>query len=111
MHRFFVEPKLLKGAESIALPDKLAHQVRDVLHLVVGEQVVLLDNSGDEVLAEWSPRDGASVESAQATLRRWLEQDYEAVQSRDGVHYEPLADDELPVNAAQVILSTAMGGG
>ena len=52
MHRFFVEPELLKGAETVALPDKLAHQVRDVLHLAVGEQLVLLDNSGDEVLAE-----------------------------------------------------------
>jgi hypothetical protein len=64
-----------------------------------------------EVLAEWTPSDGASVAAAQATYRRWLEQDYAAVQSRDGVHYEPLTGDELPINAAQVILSTAMGGG
>ena len=66
---------------------------------------------GDELLAEWTPWDPASVESAQATYRRWLEQDYEAVLSNDGVHYEPLTGDELPMNAEQVILSTAMGGG
>ena len=65
---------------------------------------------GDEVLAEWTPSDPASVASAQATYRQWLEQDYEAVKS-DGVHYEPLTGDELPVDAEQVILSTAMGGG
>jgi len=52
MHRFFIEPDLLVQTElPIRLPDKLAHQVRDVLHLTVGEQLVLLDNSGDEYLA------------------------------------------------------------
>jgi 16S rRNA (uracil1498-N3)-methyltransferase len=49
MHRFFVAPELLKDA-TIQLPEKLAHQVRDVLHLAVGEQLLLLDNNGDEVL-------------------------------------------------------------
>lgn len=51
MHRFFIETdnhRLFPG-ELLLLPDKLAHQVRDVLHLVVGEQLVLLDNSGDEI--------------------------------------------------------------
>jgi 16S rRNA (uracil1498-N3)-methyltransferase len=52
MHRFFVEVdsryRLVSG-ELLHLPAKLAHQVRDVLHLVVGEQLVLLDNSGDEI--------------------------------------------------------------
>ncbi len=52
MHRFFVEPTLLADTpDTIMLPDKLAHQVRDVLHLASGEQLVLLDNSGDEVVA------------------------------------------------------------
>ncbi len=52
MHRFFVEPALLAATpNTISLPDKLAHQVRDVLHLAIGEQLVLLDNSGDEVVA------------------------------------------------------------
>jgi 16S rRNA (uracil1498-N3)-methyltransferase len=51
MHRFFLEPgdyKLLPGTQ-LYLPDKLAHQVRDVLHLTVGESLILLDNSGDEI--------------------------------------------------------------
>src|SRR5262249_28038536 len=52
MHRFFIETgshRLFPG-ELLLLTDKLAHQIRDVLHLVVGEQLVLLDNSGDEIL-------------------------------------------------------------
>ncbi len=49
MHRFFVSPEVLSPFRAnIMLPEKLAHQVRDVLHLSVGEQLVLLDNGGDE---------------------------------------------------------------
>jgi hypothetical protein len=66
--------------------------------------------AGDEVLAEWSPADGASVAAAEETYRHWLGQDYEAVQS-DGTYFEPVNDDVFPVNAEQVILSTGMGGG
>ena len=52
MHRFFVAPELAQQLDvEIALPKELAHQLRDVLHLQVGEQLVLLDNSGDEVRA------------------------------------------------------------
>jgi hypothetical protein len=65
---------------------------------------------GDELLLEWSPSDRASVAAAQAAFRDWLDQDYEAVQS-DGVYYEPIAGDDLPVDAEEVILTTAMGGG
>jgi hypothetical protein len=65
---------------------------------------------GDELLLEWTPSDQASVAAAQAAFRDWLDQDYEAVQS-DGVHYEPIAGEDLPVDAEQVILTTAMGGG
>jgi hypothetical protein len=66
--------------------------------------------SGDELLVEWTPTDEASVASAEAAYQHWLAQDYEAVQS-DGVYYEPISGDRLPVDAKQVILSTAMGGG
>lgn len=63
MHRFFVEPTLLAGTpDNIVLPDKLAHQVRDVLHLAIGEQLVLLDNSGDEVVATVAKSSRAGVE-------------------------------------------------
>jgi len=52
MHRFFVAPELVRQLHAdITLPRELAHQLRDVLHLQVGEQIMLLDNSGDEILA------------------------------------------------------------
>src|SRR5260370_645468 len=52
MHRFFVAPELLRQLHAdITLPGELAHQLRDVLRLQVGEKIVLLDNSGDEILA------------------------------------------------------------
>jgi 16S rRNA (uracil1498-N3)-methyltransferase len=67
MHRFFVAPVLLAhpattGNPLITLPDRLTHQVRDVLRLGIGEQLVLLDNSGDEVLASVTKSNRASVE-------------------------------------------------
>ena len=67
MHRFFVAPALLAhpattGNPLITLPDRLAHQLRDVLRLAIGEQLVLLDNSGDEVLASVTKCNRASVE-------------------------------------------------
>src|SRR5947209_4559099 len=74
MHRFFVAPALLAhpattGNPLITLPDRLAHQVRDVLHLATGEQLVLLDNSGDEVLVRVTKSNRTSVE-VQALERR-----------------------------------------
>src|SRR2546425_6562722 len=67
MHRFFVPAELLANLAAannslITLPDKLAHQVRDVLRLGSGEQLVLLDNSGDEVLASVIKSNRAGVE-------------------------------------------------
>jgi hypothetical protein len=65
----------------------------------------------DELLAEWDRSDLASVETAEREYRRWLDRRYVAVRSDDGAHYEPLSGDRLPVDAAEVILTTAMGGG
>ncbi len=53
MHRFFVHDaglslQQMSLSDSLTLPEKVEHQVRDVLHLHIGEQLVLLDNSGDE---------------------------------------------------------------
>src|ERR1051326_3691081 len=64
MHRFFVPPKLLQAADAsttITLPDKLAHQVRTVLHLTPGEHMILLDNSGQEFLCSVVNSNRASV--------------------------------------------------
>ena len=44
------------------LPKDLAHQVRDVLRLNPGEQLLLLDNSGDEILATVAKTNKATVE-------------------------------------------------
>jgi 16S rRNA (uracil1498-N3)-methyltransferase len=68
MHRFFVAPALLSGGPvRLSLPEKLAHQVRDVLRLTVGEQLILLDNSGDEIVCTIAQtgRAGVTVEVAE----------------------------------------------
>lgn len=63
MHRFFIAPELVKTLDvDLALPKELAHQVRDVLHLQVGEPLLLLDNSGDEIRCEVARVSKASVE-------------------------------------------------
>ena len=63
MHRFFVPPELIKATSiEVPLPKELAHQVRDVIRLDIGEQLLLLDNSGDEVLAIVARINKASVE-------------------------------------------------
>ncbi|HVB73959.1 MAG TPA: RsmE family RNA methyltransferase [Ktedonobacteraceae bacterium] len=65
MHRFFVAPELVRQLTGeILLPKELAHQLRDVLHLQVGEQIVLLDNSGDEILTNIASvnKSGVSVQ-------------------------------------------------
>ncbi len=65
----------------------------------------------DELLAEWDRSDPASVEAAEREYQRWLDQEYVAVRSDDGAHFAPVTGDRLPVDAAEVILTTAMGGG
>jgi hypothetical protein len=65
---------------------------------------------GDEVLAEWSADDEGSVAKAEDLYRDLLGQDYEAVRS-DGTFFAPVEGDAFPVEAAEVVLSTGMGGG
>src|SRR6266568_2094311 len=44
MHRFFVPPELLKTTNvDVPLPKELAHQIRDVIRLDIGEQLLLLE--------------------------------------------------------------------
>jgi 16S rRNA (uracil1498-N3)-methyltransferase len=64
MHRFFVlDTPALQPDSLLDLPQPTAHQVRTVLHLTVGERIILLDNTGDEVICEirQSERSGVSV--------------------------------------------------
>lgn len=68
-------------------------------------------SGGEQLLAEWDRTDLASVEIAEREYRRWLDRQYVAVRSDDGAHFAPLSGDRLPVDAEEVILSTAMGGG
>lgn len=63
MHRFFIEiPGRLEPGDTLALPQKLAHQARDVLKLASEERIVLLDNSGEEIVAELVRSNRAGVE-------------------------------------------------
>ncbi len=50
MHRFFVEPELIDRISFglLALEGAIAHQVASVLRLRVGEEIMLLDNAGNE---------------------------------------------------------------
>ena len=50
------------GSNLVPLQKEIAHQVRDVLHLNVGEHLILLDNSGDEVVAAVARSSKAGVE-------------------------------------------------
>jgi hypothetical protein len=65
---------------------------------------------GDEVLAEWAADDAGSVAKAESVYRDLIGQDYEAVRS-DGTFFAPVDGDEFPIDAAEVVLSTGMGGG
>jgi len=65
MHRFFIDPELVKEVGVyLSLPKELAHQVRDVLRMNLGEKLILLDNQGNEILStvESSSRAGVIVQ-------------------------------------------------
>lgn len=51
MQRFFVFPDSIQGENATLSPD-LAHQIRSVLRLKVGDQIILLDNAGWQYSAE-----------------------------------------------------------
>jgi 16S rRNA (uracil1498-N3)-methyltransferase len=44
--RFFVDPAVLAAPGEVILPSEIAHQVRAVLRLRPGDQIILLDGSG-----------------------------------------------------------------
>lgn len=73
MHRFFIpsDNGATLGAGSFySLPEKIAHQVRLVLRIAVAEQLLLLDNSGDELLCVVRKSEKAGVEVEVLERRR-----------------------------------------
>jgi 16S rRNA (uracil1498-N3)-methyltransferase len=65
MHRFFIDDTatltLLPG-ETLTLPAKLAHQIRDVLHFNPGEQLMLFDQSGTEYVCSVTQSSRSAIE-------------------------------------------------
>ncbi|HEY6888898.1 MAG TPA: hypothetical protein VI300_13995 [Solirubrobacter sp.] len=72
-------------------------------------RLIRMDNTGHTTLAEWTPADPASVESAVAALRAELDNGYYAVVN----HGEGRATQvsELPLDAELVILRRPIAGG
>ncbi len=60
MHRFFLTPKDIQD-QIVLFPSDTAHQILRVLRLHAGEQVVVLDNRGNEFLTELECVDKQSV--------------------------------------------------
>jgi hypothetical protein len=68
-----------------------------------------MDHTGHTTLAEWTPADQASVESADAALREQLDAGYYAVVTHGEGRAEQVR--ELPVDADLVILRRPIAGG
>ena len=68
-----------------------------------------MDHTGHTTLAEWTPADEASVESAVAALRAQLDAGYYAVVTHGEGRAEQVR--ELPVDADLVILRRPIAGG
>jgi 16S rRNA (uracil1498-N3)-methyltransferase len=65
MHRFFIDDAGWRNSLSdttVSLDAKLAHQIRDVLHIRVGEQLVLFDAHGQEYICTLTSSNRSSVE-------------------------------------------------
>src|SRR5512135_2792960 len=68
MHRFFIEltteedRAALQPGSIVNLPAGTAHQVVKVLHLVPGEQLALLDNSGEEIICTITRSERSTVD-------------------------------------------------
>lgn len=68
MHRFFIEltteeeRAALQPGSIVNLPARTAHQVVKVLHLMPGEHLALLDNSGDEIICTITRSERSTVD-------------------------------------------------
>jgi hypothetical protein len=72
-------------------------------------RLIRMDNTGHTTLAEWTPADPASVESAVAALRVELDRGYYAVVNHGEGHATQVS--ELPLDAELVILRRPIAGG
>ncbi len=61
IHRFFVTQPLSHKGELIVTDENLLNQWRNVLRMVVGDQLVVFDGSGDEALCEFRTLDKKSA--------------------------------------------------
>lgn len=48
LHRFFIDPKAIRGQEIILEDENLINQIKKVLRLKIGDEILFLDNSGKE---------------------------------------------------------------
>ncbi|MCL4508614.1 MAG: 16S rRNA (uracil(1498)-N(3))-methyltransferase [Chloroflexi bacterium] len=74
MHRFLVPSSALRGSGT-TLAGPLAHQIGHVLRLRPGEQIVLFDGSGSEVVSEVSTVQGSTVT---VRFQEWRENSVDA---------------------------------
>jgi hypothetical protein len=72
-------------------------------------RLIRMDKTGHTTLAEWTPADPASVESAVAALRAELDQGYYAVVNHGEGRAEQVTT--LPADAELVILRRPIAGG
>jgi hypothetical protein len=72
-------------------------------------RLIRMDNTGHTTLAEWTPADPASVESAVAALRVELDRGYYAVVNQGEGRATQVS--ELPLDAELVILRRPIAGG
>jgi hypothetical protein len=72
-------------------------------------RLIRMDNTGHTTLAEWSPADPASVETAVTALREELDRGYYAVVNHGEGHATQVS--ELPLDAELVILRRPIAGG
>ncbi len=68
MHRFFIPANSIHD-QRVVLRGTLVHQIRDVLRMQIGDQVILLDNSGFAYQAELVTLDRDTVRAR--IIERW----------------------------------------
>lgn len=105
VHRFFVDPAQMPG-ERFALPASVAHQVRRVLRLRDGDELVLLPGDGTEALCRIEGPDCVVLErSPTAGEPEHRLTVVQALLKGDGLETVVRAGTELGVAAFQLVVS------